>query len=118
MIPPDLAAALAAQLHGAAGAMPPPDHPAGPALAAMLAGHLRGPEPDGGGPENGPAGKGLPQLQDAIQAVHQAISALPDPMHTQMASQALAILTRVQRELMQPQPGNAATAVAGQLKAQ
>ena len=45
----------------------------------------------------------LAYLQECIQGIHQLIGELPDAAHTQMATQALAILVKIQRDLMQTQ---------------
>lgn len=85
--------------------------PMPPMPLQALTGHMGAPPP--ARPDNG-----LEEVQDAIQALHEAIQAVPDPGHVQMLTQALAILARVQRELMQPQTGPAGGQAAGQLRAQ
>jgi len=52
----------------------------------------------------------LQTLQECIQAVHSLLTALPDAAHTQMATQALAILTKIQRDLMAEGQGPAGMA--------
>jgi hypothetical protein len=43
----------------------------------------------------------LGAVQACIQDLHALMAELPDPAHTQMVAQALAILTKIQRDLMQ-----------------
>jgi hypothetical protein len=85
-------------------------------MSEMLAQLLGG----GGAPQEGPPPEAPPQqgpldyLQECIQGIHQLVSELPDPGHTQMATQALAILTKIQRDLMTQQQGQGG--LAGRLQ--
>lgn len=47
----------------------------------------------------------LAALQQVIQDMHTLVSTLPDSQHTQMAVQALGILTKIQADLMPSQKG-------------
>lgn len=88
-----------------------PQAPGGapPAALAALLGGMAGHPPGGpgpGGPPPGPPDAGadpLHELQDVIQGLHRLIATLPDPQATQVASQCLAALTRVQAQMMQTQ---------------
>ena len=80
------------------GGAPPGAPPMGgggppPELMALL---------QGGGQPQQTSQDPLPHLQQAIQHLHDLVAILPDPKHTQVATQALLALTRVQSELMQP----------------
>ncbi|MEM3050403.1 MAG: hypothetical protein QXT42_06765, partial [Thermoplasmata archaeon] len=78
------------------------------ALAARLAG--AGEIPPGEAPEEEDP---LDALQSVIQQLHSVIGLLPDAMHTQMAVQALSILVRIQRDLMQGGERGGSQAPAG-----
>lgn len=56
--------------------------------------------------QQAPAGEDpLSYLQECIDGIHHLVTQLPDAGHTQMAVQALAILTKIQRDLMGAQAG-------------
>ena len=78
-MPPEMIQALAGQM----GAGPPQGGPGGP------------PEPSA---QNMP--DPLQATQEVIQDLHTLIGVLPDPNHTQIATQCLFNLTKIQRELM------------------
>lgn len=96
------------------GAQAPPG-PGGPpsaggdprgALLALLSQGAGGdpstPPPDAGG---GAPADPLEATQQVIQDLHTLISVLPDAQHTAVASQCLAALAKVQRDLMGAQQG-------------
>lgn len=58
----------------------------------------------------------LAALQQVIQDLHELISVLSDPQATQVASQCLAQLTRVQSTMMQAQQGSPQQAIAQRLQ--
>jgi len=58
----------------------------------------------------------LAALQQVIQDLHELITVLSDPQATQVASQCLAALTRVQSTMMQGQGGSAQQAIAQRLQ--
>lgn len=82
------------RLHGGGG--PPPGGP-GPSDP----GYGPGPPP---GPGDHPQQAGAPDplmaVKSSIQDVHSLIATLPDPTHTQLATQALQALLKIQRDLM------------------
>lgn len=58
-----------------------------------------------GGQAQQSGGNPLDYLGECVNGIHQLMVELPDPAHVQMASQALAILTKIQRDLMAQQGG-------------
>jgi hypothetical protein len=61
---------------------------------------------------------GLEELQEAIQAIHQLMTVLPDPRDTAIVAQCLKALTGIQQEMMQTRPAGAAQALVQQLTGQ
>jgi hypothetical protein len=57
----------------------------------------------------------LGALQDVIQDLHTLVSILTDPQATQVASQCLTALTRVQATMMSAQQGSPQQAIAQRL---
>lgn len=97
-IDPQIAQAIMARIHGGGQGGPPPGMggpPGGPDQG------YGPPQPPGDSPDRagGPRDP-LEATKATIQDVHSLIATLPDPAHTQMATQALAILTKIQRDLM------------------
>jgi hypothetical protein len=72
----------------------------------------------GGGGGGGTGDNGLDALQDAIQALHELMTVLPDAKDTQIVSKCLAALAGIQNEMMNTRPQNAAQAVVSQLSGQ
>jgi hypothetical protein len=57
----------------------------------------------------------LAALQEVIQDLHELITVLSDPQATQVASQCLAALTRIQQQMMSQQQGTPQQAIAQRL---
>lgn len=79
-------------------------------LALALARRLQeegpaGPSPEEAPPEPSQGEDPLTALQSVIEHLYSVITLLDSPEDTQMAMQALLILTRVQKRLMQEQGG-------------
>lgn len=91
-------------------------------MAAVLqhaAGAAGGPQAVGPGrppPDTDSTGKPTPlsATQDCIQDLHELLTLLPDPVHTQMATQALQILTKIQSDIMRPKGGGPQMMQGGQ----
>jgi len=62
--------------------------------------------------------EGLDALQEAIQAIHELMTVLPDPKDTAMVAQCLRVLTQIQQEMMTTRPQGAAQALVSQLSGQ
>ena len=75
-------------------------------LSALMQ-QLQG-SPDQGGGESYGGGDPLESLQQCIQDLHGLIATMPDAAHTQMVTQALGILTKIQSDLMSQKPGGSA----------
>lgn len=50
----------------------------------------------------------LAALQEVIQDIHQLMTIVKDPAHTNVIAQCLRALTGIQKEMMQPQGGQQA----------
>ena len=59
--------------------------------------------------------QGLEELQEAIQAIHELMTVLPDPKDTAVVAQCLRALTGIQQDMMQNRPQSAAQALVSQL---
>jgi len=62
--------------------------------------------------------EGLDALQEAIQALHELMTVLPDPKDTNVVAQCLRALTGIQQEMMVNRPQGAAQALMQQLTGQ
>lgn len=88
------------------GQMPPSggmDQEMDPQMLAAIFGGAGPGQPPPGGEEEGAGGlpkDPLDASQQVIQDLYSLISVLPDANHTQMATQALGILTKIQKDLM------------------
>lgn len=59
--------------------------------------------------------QGLEELQEAIQAIHELMTVLPDPKDTAVVAQCLRALTGIQQDMMTNRPAGAAQALVQQL---
>lgn len=83
-----------------------PDQGQSPQLAALMQ-QLQA--PDQGSDQGGDYGGGDPlqALQQCMQDLHGLIATMPDANHTQMVTQALGILAKIQSDLMPSKQGGA-----------